>query len=106
VLDEFSDAAGRPLTRVLSSKALSPSTSFSRIIFRDGREAAACRSGRIAAFTGPGSRVVFVCGDRFARIGRSRGVPVVIHDAAQLGLGERPPMPGEIDRIIARRCGS
>ena len=105
ILDEFKTDAGRPLSDVLSSLELSAPGSMSRIIFRDGREAAMCRAG-VAAFTGPGSRVVFVCGDRFARIGRSRAEQVVIHEMLHtLGLGERPPLPGEIDRVIARRCG-
>lgn len=106
VLDEFRTEAGRPLSDVLSSLALSAPDSLSRIIFRDGREATACRTG-IAAFTGPGSRVVFVCGQRFQGIGRSRAEQVIIHEMLHtLGLGERPPLPGEIDRAIARRCGS
>ncbi|GEM_PF-1477859 len=106
VLDEFRTEAGRPLSDVLSSLALSAPGSLSQIIFRDGRDATACRAG-IAAFTGPGSRVVFVCGGRFARLGRSRSEQVVIHEMLHtLGLGERPPLPGEIDRAIARRCGS
>lgn len=62
VLHEFSDSSGRPLSDVLSSMALTPDGALSRIIFRDGREAAACRNAPIAAFTGAGSRVVFVLG--------------------------------------------
>jgi hypothetical protein len=65
VLNEFQDAGGRPLTDVVASLALTPSDSLARMIFRDGRDHATCRSGAAAAFTGPGSRVVFVCGNRF-----------------------------------------
>lgn len=105
ILDEFKTEAGRSLSDVLSSLAISAPGALARIIFRDGREAAACRTG-VAAFTGPGSRVVFVCGQRFQGIGRSRAEHVIIHEMLHtLGLGERPPLPVEIDRVIARRCG-
>ena len=107
VLGSFADAAGRPLTDVLASLALTPAESFSRIIFRDGRDAAVCRSTPAVAFTGPGSRVVFVCGTRFATIGRARAEEVLIHEMLHtLGLGERPPTSGAIDRVVAHHCAS
>ena len=105
VLDEFSDVGGRPLRDVLGTLSLSPTASLSRIIFRDGREHMTCRGGGKAAFTGPGSRVVFVCGNRFGKLERLRAQHVVIHEMLHtLGLDERPPAPGDIDRAVARRC--
>jgi hypothetical protein len=81
--------------------------SLSRAIFRDGHEHATCRTSPAAAFTGPGSRVVFVCGNRFGTIGRERAELVMIHELLHtLGLGEQPPTSGEINRIVARRCRS
>jgi hypothetical protein len=105
VLDEFIDAGGRPLRDVLETLTLSPTESLSRIIFRDGSDHLACRRGGIVAFTGPGSRVVFVCGNRFGELERLRAQHVVIHEMLHtLGLGERPPASGFIDRAVARRC--
>jgi hypothetical protein len=105
VLDEFSDAGGRPLRDVLDTLTLSPTASLSRMIFRDGRDHRACRRGGLVAFTGPGSRVVFVCGNRFGELDRLRAQHVVIHEMLHtLGLGERPPASGYIDRAVARRC--
>lgn len=105
VLDDFTDQQGRPLRAVLASLTLTPPDSLSRMIFRDGWEHPTCRNGGIAAFTGPGSRVVFICGNRFAAIERPRARQVVIHEMLHtLGLGEGPPAPSEIDRAIARRC--
>lgn len=106
VLHDFSDSHGRSLHEVLSALSLSPAGSLSRIIFRDGRDSLSCQSGRIAAFTGVGSRVVIICGSRFGRLNRPDAELTVIHELLHtLGLGERPPTPAQIDRVIARRCG-
>jgi hypothetical protein len=107
VLHDFRDRSGRSLHEVLSSLSLSPAGSLARLIFRDGRDNDSCQSGRIAAFTGVGSRVVIICGKRFGRLNRSDAELTVIHELLHtLGLGERPPTPSQIDRAIARRCGT
>ena len=107
IFDDFSDGNGRPLREVLATLAMTPMESTARAIFRDGRENVKCRTGSVAAFTGPGSRVVFVCGNRFGAIGRERAELIVIHELLHtLGLNERPPASGEIDRVVAERCGS
>jgi hypothetical protein len=105
VLNQFSDGDGRSLRDVLSGRGLSAASSLTPVIFRDGDAAPTCRSGPIAAFTSPGSNVVFVCGKRFARLNKERAELVVVHELLHtLGLQERPPLPGEIDRAIASRC--
>jgi hypothetical protein len=107
VLGRFANRAGQSLSDVLEALGLTPSESFSRIIFRDGRDTATCQGSAVAAFTGPGSRVVFVCGPRFALIGRARAEEVVIHEMLHtLGLGEQPPTPGQIDGVVASHCPS
>jgi hypothetical protein len=106
VFDDFSDGDGRLLSAVLATMAWSQTDPASRAIFRDGREHVRCRTAPVAAFTGPGSRVVFVCGNRFGKIGRGRAELTIIHELLHtVGLSERPPTPGEIDRVVARRCG-
>jgi hypothetical protein len=104
VLDRFHDGTRRPLRDVGSSGASFPDEVLARVIFRDGRDAPACRAGA-AAFTGAGSRVVFVCGNRFARIGRTEAELILIHEMLHtIGLGERPPTSREIDRVVASHC--
>lgn len=107
VLDDFADAEGRSLATVAAAHGPSPAASLSRLIFRDGRDSATCRGTSVAAFTGQGSRVVFVCPARFMRIGRDTAELVVIHELLHtLGLGERPPTPSAIDASVARWCRS
>ena len=104
VIDVFTTTAGRPVRDVLAELRASPPAALSRVIFRDGRESSACR-GSAAAFTGPGSRVVFICGKVFAKIDRARTELIVIHELLHtLGVGERPPRSSEIDRAVTAHC--
>lgn len=105
VLNEFSDQAGRALGDVAEALALSADGLLARVIFRDGRESTACRATRPAAFTGVGSRVVFVCPSTFTALDRESAELVIIHELLHtLGLGERPPSSTHINRAVARRC--
>jgi hypothetical protein len=105
LVDRFDTPAGSPLREVVADLGTTPAGALSRIIFRDGGTTAAC-GGAVAAFTGPGSRIVFVCGARFAAIDRGRAELIVIHELLHtLGLGERPPRSSEIDRAVATSCG-
>lgn len=105
VLDEFTDSAGRSLAEVAAALALSPDESLARVIFRDGRESTSCRATRPAAFTGVGSRVVFVCPSTFGALDGESAELVIIHELLHtLGLGERPPSSSYINRVVARRC--
>jgi hypothetical protein len=60
------------------------------------------------AVTAPGSRVVYVCGRRFAEAqsrSATRAELVVLHEALHtLGLGENPPDSLEITRRVGQRC--
>ena len=105
ILDDFSDASGQSLRLVVASLAVDPPAAFSRVIFRDGREHALCHPGAVSAFTGAGSRVVFVCAREFLDLGRDHAERVVLHELLHtLGLDERPPSSAEIDRAVAHRC--
>jgi hypothetical protein len=107
VLAEFANGAGRSLSEVQTSMGLTLAGLLRRMIFRDGRDHDVCRTSQAVAFTGIGSRVVFVCGSRFTRLHRERAELTIIHELLHtLGLGERPPPSDEIDRIVARHCGS
>lgn len=104
VTADFVDASGRSLAEVSAAFGRSPAESLSRVIFRDGRDSATCRTSPAAAFTGPGSRVVFVC-PAFLRLRRAAAELVIIHELLHtLGLGELPPTSNQIDRAVAVRC--
>lgn len=105
VLDEFRAADGRTLREVVAAQAWSVEDVAARVIFRDGAASAVCRERGIAAFTGAGSRVVFVCGRRFAAVDRTQAELTLVHEFLHtLGLEERPPLPAEIDRAVHRAC--
>jgi hypothetical protein len=105
VFSQFTDREGRSLREVASGLGLSAPDSLMRVLFRDGDTASTCQAGPTAAFTSPGSSVVFVCGRRFVRLDRQRAELVVVHELLHtLGLPERPPTSGEIDRAVARQC--
>ena len=67
-----------------------------------------CRDSRVLAFTHPGSREVFLCGENFSRVAFStpdHAANILIHEALHtLGLRENPPAPGEITARIAASC--
>jgi hypothetical protein len=64
----------------------------------------------MAAFTGPGRKVVHVCSSRFARRfeRQTRAAElIVIHEMLHtLGLGENPPSTRQITEQVTRRCGA
>ena len=109
VLDEFHDAAGRPLRANLDALGLTPAQYLDFLVFYDGQGAGRCRASQVLATTWPGSRVVFVCGDQFVRgwrVDRWHAEVVVIHEALHtLGLGENPPSSRDITARVLERCG-
>jgi len=107
MLDEFQDAAGRPLRAVLAEQDVDFSGYLGRVFFYDAPEWA-CRGANLAV-TKPGSRAVFVCGSRFqkemARDSRNAEA-IVIHELLHsLGLGENPPSSDFITARVRARCG-
>ena len=76
-------------------------------MFQDGNSAPRCQ-GAALAFTEPGSRIVYVCSQRFrsewiANTRYSRAV--VIHEALHtLGLGENPPSSQAISEAVLAYC--
>ena len=105
VLSDFKDPSGSVLETNLIRLALHPADYLLQFVwFADGSHMSQCKA-RIAAFTEPGSRVVFVCGRHFEH--RSRGSELeIIHEILHtLGLGENPPSSDTIARQVAARCG-
>jgi hypothetical protein len=108
LLDEFKDGAGQPLRATLDGLGLSAPQYLDRIFFYDGPPRLCGTSG--LAITTPGSRAIFVCGSRFARMSVNDGhaEATIIHEMLHsLGLGENPPSSDYItDRVRARCAGN
>jgi hypothetical protein len=109
VLSHFVDNRGRDLHAKLMELEKSPSDYLRLIVFEDGETRAQCRRDGILAFTSPGSRVIYLCGQDFVRATRrapNETVAVVIHEMLHsLGLGENPPSSREITFRVEERCG-
>jgi hypothetical protein len=109
VLDEFTDASGQTLRANLDALSLTPSDYLEYLVFFDAGGEGRCRATRVLAMTTPGSRAVFVCGDRFVKMGRHDQrytEMVLIHEALHtLGLGENPPSSANITARVLARCG-
>jgi hypothetical protein len=107
LMDEFVDASGRPLRAALSALGVGARSYLSRVFFYDARPSL-CGTFNLA-ITAPGSRVVFVCGSRFAREMQNNpryGEATIIHETLHsLGLGENPPSSDFITSRVLSECG-
>jgi hypothetical protein len=109
LLGEFTDAQGRPLSEQLAAREQSSGPYLDQVFFRDGQATPQCvKSPSTLAYTSAGSRVVFVCGTRFAKHRdkdpKSAEI-VLIHEALHtLGLGENPPTSSEITARVRASC--
>jgi hypothetical protein len=107
-LTEFTDDSGRPLEQHLRSLRLSAAEYVGVVIFLEGSSRSVCESGRALGGTHPGSRVVFLCGEPFARTVRSNprlAEALIIHEMLHsLGLGENPPSSQEITSRVLKSC--
>jgi hypothetical protein len=108
LFDELRDDEGRPLMESLRQWKLAPTEYLRMVWFRDGERHRVCGPGRVLAFTARRSRVVFLCGRRFARAAArdpQEARATVIHELLHtLGLGENPPSPRDITDRVKRRC--
>ena len=107
VLDDFRDAAGRPLTEKLATFDRSAADYLRMIPFLDGSSERLCRGGRAELFTVMGIPRVFVCPSFADKQIRDPWTAenMVIHEMLHtLGLGENPPSSGEITRRVNDRC--
>lgn len=108
VLEDFTNEAGEPLSRVLESRGETPGSYVAGLIHYDGSSHPRCRSGTVLAFTAPGWRIVYVCAAVFRRqLERHphEAEAVLIHEALHtLGLAENPPTPRAIQDQVRSRC--
>jgi hypothetical protein len=111
VLTDFTDQSGNLLSANLSRLAMTPAEFVERaLLFVDAGEEGPCLSDSRAAFTAPGSRVIYVCTSRLILRGSGPNAKmglVIIHEALHaLGLGENPPPSAQISQQVTRRCDS
>jgi hypothetical protein len=107
VLDDFQDAAGRPLSAKLEAFDRSAPDYLRMIPFLDGSSERLCRSGRAEMFTVMGIPRVFVCPSFVEKQIRDplTAESIVIHEMLHtLGLGENPPSSREITSRVNHRC--
>lgn len=108
LFSEFVTPSGRPLQELLDEREETPQTRLERLLFYDGSRLRSCRSPSPAAFTAPGSLVIFVCGREFraaAQRSRDAADAVIIHELLHsVGLGENPPTPKAITDAVLARC--
>lgn len=112
LLLRFRDAAGRTLQDNLDIAGETAQGYLARrVLFYEGYRLATCRSRRAKkglAVTRPGSRVVFVCSQRFGDLQErspAEAEAVILHEMLHsLGLGENPPTSTAITIAVTRSC--
>jgi hypothetical protein len=105
VFSDFKDASENLLETNLIRFAVDPADYLLKFIwFADGSQQSQCW-GMTAAFTEPGSRVVFVCGRHFDQNSREAELQIIHEILHTLGLGENPPSSGAITKQVIARCG-
>jgi len=108
VFDDFHNTEGRPLSDILRAADRTPREWLSVLYFVEG-DSARCRADMtMTAYTKPGSRVVWICGQTFSAsfsMAVKGGAYIIIHEMLHtVGLGENPPSSAEITAVVARRC--
>ncbi len=108
VLAEFSDSDRQPLTTRLTALNVSVQAYLRLLIVQDGQQHPRCEQPGILAFTTPGSRAIYVCGEAFVRLSLrtpEEARTTVIHEVLHsLGLGENPPAPSVISHRVKQLC--
>ena len=109
ILSDFHDRAGRSLAERAAETGVTLGEQLARVVFADGVGQATCRQADVIAATTPGSRVVFVCANRFWRLQARdpvRAEAILIHELLHtLGLPENPPDSYAITEAVLARCG-
>ena len=93
-------------TKCWTPRGVAATDFLGRLFSYDG--AASHCGDRHLAYTGPGSRVVFVCGRKFRALWNDSpdaAEAAIIHEALHcLGLGENPPSWEEITARVVDAC--
>jgi hypothetical protein len=109
IFQDFHDAAGRPLERVLAETGRTPERLLASLAFVDGTASTACSSRTVLAWTHPGDRTIHICAMEFANAAHVTPrftANLLIHEGLHaLGLGENPPSSTAITERVATRCG-
>ncbi len=110
IFSDFRAASGSPLQAALDALGVTGGAYLRRLRFVNGEHLPFCSTGTLAA-TRPGSRVIYLCGSRFAVTERNNprlGASLLLHEELHsLGLSENPPTSQEITaRVLARCAGS
>lgn len=111
VFADYKDGDGSTLWAKLDAAQKTPAQFLEQLWFVDASDGVACQSDTMmAAFTTPGSRVIYVCGSRFADRAYSlqglNGEMIIIHELLHsLGLRENPPTSAQITSHVTTRCG-
>jgi len=107
IFSDFHDPSGAPLSAGLEALGVSGRGFLSSLRYANGEHLSLCRAGVLAA-TKRGSRIVYLCGARFAaahRLNPRLGAALILHEALHaLGLSENPPTSLEITAGVLARC--
>ncbi len=108
VYSDFTDGYGQTLQSKLDVLDQTPARYLRMVLFADGSRNGRCSKEAVLAVTSAGSRVVFLCPERFeraARQNRAHAEAVLIHETLHtLGLGENPPTSSQITDQVLARC--
>lgn len=108
IFTDFRDPSGAPLRAELDRLGMSGGVFLRSLRFVNGEHLPVCEPGVLAG-TRVGSRVVYLCGSRFASAQRRNprlGAALILHEALHsLGLSENPPTSLEITAGVLERCG-
>jgi hypothetical protein len=108
LLDEMRARDGLPLSSHLQATGLGAREYLASLRFLDGTDEDRCHAdSTTVAFTQPGSRVVYICSQRFSALPRNSitaDVTILHEFLHSLGLGEDPPSPGAISRTVQEHC--
>ena len=111
LLTDFQDKAGRTLQQNLEDMGRLPSQFVRDLWYLNASEAAACHGRDIAAYTTPGTRVIYLCASGFGQatnpLSGRFGRAIIIHEMLHaLGLGENGKFPTaqQITRRVLDRC--
>jgi hypothetical protein len=107
LLEEYKDAAGRPLTAKLAEFGVPADQYLAMLPFLDGESRPLCGRGQSELLTVRGVARILVCPPFLQTVDRERVTAevYVIHEMLHtLGLGENPPTSQQVTQRVKRQC--